>query len=211
MSMHLQNELDSLSCTMSELNIQTEGGLASGIVALKEALLKAEAEKEEKHQEPAGSLKQQMILKDVLKSLAARDEEIAGARRELGVLRATVRATVATSRQSLVTDLNQSLMDLEGLGVWPSNVMSTFEDRPRGRISSIDVDMVYGGSPSLSASRLEKLEGNAEGETQVRDGDSAESYEDVADAYQRAAAYRKRLRAREEKVPSTVPAGEGAI
>ena len=198
--MQAQNELDSLAKTIPELNIETGGGLASGIVALKEALLKAEAEKEGTRLEPAAALEQQAVLRDVLKSLAARDEEIAAAKKELSVLRATVRTTVATSRQSIVKDLNHSNTYHDGEVPWSSLTTSALEDRPRGHISAIDVDMVYGSSPSLSASRLEKFGGDVQGETQVRDGDNHESFGDVADAYQRAAAYRKHLRAREQSL-----------
>jgi hypothetical protein len=199
MSMQAQNELDSLAQTMPGLNIEIGGGLASGIVALKEALLKADAEKEGTRLEPAAALEQQAVLRDMLKSLAARDEEIAAAKKELRVLRATVRTTVTTSRQSIVKDLNHSSTHQNGEGHWVSRAYS-LEDRPRGHISSIDVDMVYGNSPSLSASQLENFGGDLQGETQVRDGDNHESYGDVADAYQRAAAYRKHLRAREQSL-----------
>jgi hypothetical protein len=178
-------ELAKVAETIAKVQQEARDGPNARISALEDALQAAEALLA--NGERRGVAEQHM-LKDVLKSLMARDEELASVREELDTLRSSVRASVAASRQSIAKDLNLALplaFDENGFG---SNLL-------RGHISTIDVGMIY--SRQIVESRhptadTRPAREQLEAETRVLDAD-ASAYDDLADAYHRAAVYRQHV------------------
>jgi hypothetical protein len=184
---YLLMELEKLTMTMAMLEKEISEGPNARISGLEKAL--QEAEQLLSNSESRSNADQDM-LKDVLKSLLARDEEIAMTRGELDALRSSVRASVAASRQSIARDLNLSL---------PLALDKDTENRnSRGHISSIDIDMIYSRTilapaPRRAGSELYTSREPGPAETRVLDGD-ASAYEDMVDAYHRAAMYRQHVK-----------------
>ena len=187
---YLLMDLEKLTMTMSMLEKEVSEGPNARISGLEKAL--QEAEQLLSNSESRSNADQAM-LKDVLKSLLARDEEIAMTRGELDALRSSMRASVAASRQSIARDLNLPLpLALD------KDKDDTEKRNSRGHISSIDIDMIYSRmvlapAPRRAGSELYSSREPGPAETRVLDGD-ASAYEDIVDDYHRAAMYRQNVK-----------------